>query len=84
MAFLMGCVPVATRSLLCGESPGIGKTALLRCLVDKAPAFRVVRCVGVESEMEPALRWAARAVLFPPTTPGATKPFGRPSHAFHR
>ena len=32
--------------------PGISKTALLRHLVDKAPSFRVVRCVGVESEME--------------------------------
>lgn len=32
--------------------PEISKTALLRYLVDKAPGFRVVRCVGVESEME--------------------------------
>jgi DNA-binding CsgD family transcriptional regulator len=32
--------------------PGIGKTALLRYLVGEASGFRVVRCVGVESEME--------------------------------
>jgi hypothetical protein len=33
--------------------PGISKTVLLRHLADRAPSFRVVRCVGVESEMEP-------------------------------
>ena len=31
---------------------GISKTALPRYLLDKAPGFRVVRCAGVESEME--------------------------------
>lgn len=34
--------------------PGISKTALMRYPVDKALTFRAVRCVGVESEMEPA------------------------------
>ena len=37
--------------VLRGE-PGIGKTALLRYLVDRASGFRVVRGVGVESDME--------------------------------
>jgi DNA-binding CsgD family transcriptional regulator len=32
--------------------PGIGKTALLRQLIGRASGFRVVRGVGVESEME--------------------------------
>ena len=32
--------------------PGIGKTALLRYLTDRAVGFTVARCVGVESEME--------------------------------
>ncbi|MEY2566671.1 MAG: hypothetical protein QOE35_1200 [Actinomycetota bacterium] len=32
--------------------PGIGKTALLDCVVDAAPEFRTVRVAGVESEME--------------------------------
>src|ERR1700760_4400481 len=37
--------------LLRGE-PGIGKTALLRYLVDAASGFTVMRCAGIESEME--------------------------------
>jgi DNA-binding CsgD family transcriptional regulator len=37
--------------LLRGE-PGIGKTALLRHLLDAASGFTVARCTGVESEME--------------------------------
>jgi hypothetical protein len=32
--------------------PGIGKTAPLRYVTDRAAGFAVVRCVGVESEME--------------------------------
>jgi DNA-binding CsgD family transcriptional regulator len=37
--------------VLRGE-PGIGKTALLRYLVDVAAGFTLTRCVGVESQME--------------------------------
>jgi DNA-binding CsgD family transcriptional regulator len=34
-----------------GEA-GVGKTALLRCLIDGASGYRVARAAGVESEME--------------------------------
>jgi DNA-binding CsgD family transcriptional regulator/tetratricopeptide (TPR) repeat protein len=37
--------------VLRGE-PGIGKTALLRHVTDRAAGFTVARCVGVESDME--------------------------------
>src|SRR5690348_11045331 len=32
--------------------PGVGKSALLRCAIQQAEGFRVVRLAGVESEME--------------------------------
>jgi len=41
-----------SRSLVLRGEAGIGKTALLEHLVEAASAFRVVRAVGVESEME--------------------------------
>ena len=37
--------------VLRGE-PGIGKTALLQYLIERAPGFRLARATGVESEME--------------------------------
>ncbi|HEX8854205.1 MAG TPA: AAA family ATPase, partial [Thermoleophilaceae bacterium] len=37
--------------VLRGE-PGVGKTALLKHVISSASAFRVVRAVGIESEME--------------------------------
>ena len=52
--------------VLRGE-PGIGKTALLRHLVEAASGFMVVRCVGVESEME--LAFAALHDLCVPILP---------------
>ena len=52
MAFLIGVRASRGVVVVVRGEPGIGKTALLRYLVDKAPTFRVVRCVGVESGME--------------------------------
>lgn len=37
--------------VICGE-PGVGKTALLKHVIEAASDLRVVRAVGVESEME--------------------------------
>src|ERR1700710_2362826 len=37
--------------VMCGE-PGVGKTALLESAIGSASGFRVMRAVGVESEME--------------------------------
>ena len=42
------------RSLVLRGEPGIGKTALLKHLVDSAPDLTVLRAVGAESEMEMA------------------------------
>ena len=41
-----------SRALVVRGEPGVGKTALLRYLVDRASGCRVVRVVGVQSEME--------------------------------
>ena len=38
--------------LLLRGDPGIGKTALLHYLVEAGSGLRLVRCTGVESEME--------------------------------
>ena len=42
------------RSLVLRGEPGIGKTALVKHLVDSAPDLTVLRAVGAESEMEMA------------------------------
>jgi DNA-binding CsgD family transcriptional regulator len=41
-----------SRTLVVRGEPGVGKTALLDCLVDEASSCRVVRAAGVQSEME--------------------------------
>src|SRR5215472_3165651 len=42
----------ASRVLVVGGEPGVGKTALLDYLAGRAPGCRVVRAAGVQSEME--------------------------------
>ena len=42
----------ASRSLVVSGEPGVGKTALLEYVVDRATGFRVSRAAGVQSEME--------------------------------
>jgi DNA-binding CsgD family transcriptional regulator len=49
--------------VLCGEA-GVGKTALLQSAIGSASGFRIVRAVGVESEME--LAFAALQQLCAP------------------
>src|SRR3954447_2194256 len=41
-----------SRALVVRGEPGVGKTALLQYAIDSASQLRVVRAVGVESEME--------------------------------
>jgi len=41
-----------SRSLVVRGEPGVGKTALLGYVVERAPDFRVARATGVQSEME--------------------------------
>src|SRR5689334_25365497 len=41
-----------SRSLVLRGEAGIGKTALIECLVESAADLTVVRAVGVESDME--------------------------------
>src|SRR3954469_6886775 len=41
-----------SRALVIRGEPGVGKTALLQYAIDSASEMRVVRAVGVESEME--------------------------------
>src|SRR3954470_18365579 len=41
-----------SRALVVRGEPGVGKTALLQYALDSASGMRVVRAVGVESEME--------------------------------
>src|SRR3954470_15267320 len=41
-----------SRALVLRGEPGVGKTALLECVVEQASGFRVVRAAGVQSEME--------------------------------
>ena len=41
-----------SRALVVRGEPGVGKTALLEYLVERAPGCRVARAAGVQSEME--------------------------------
>ena len=50
--------------LVVSGEPGVGKTALLQSVIESASGFRVVRAVGVESEME--LAFAALQQLCAP------------------
>jgi hypothetical protein len=52
MAFLIGVRASRGAVVVVRGEPGISKTALPRHRVDRAPGFRVVRCVGIGSEME--------------------------------
>ena len=54
-----------SRVLVLRGEPGVGKTALLDYTIGAAPDFRVLRAVGVESEME--LAFASLQQLCSPT-----------------
>ena len=51
-----------SRVLVVSGEPGVGKTALLQSAIGSASGFRVMRAVGVESEME--LAFAALQQLY--------------------
>src|SRR5205085_3332347 len=53
-----------SRVLVVSGEPGVGKTALLASAIGSASGFRVMRAVGVESEME--LAFAALQQLCAP------------------
>ena len=53
-----------SRVLVVSGEPGVGKTALLESAIGSVPGFRVMRAVGVESEME--LAFAALQQLCAP------------------
>jgi DNA-binding CsgD family transcriptional regulator len=53
-----------SRVLVVSGEPGVGKTALLQSAIESASGFRVLRAVGVESEME--LAFAALQQLCAP------------------
>src|ERR1700747_2471080 len=53
-----------SRVLVVSGEPGVGKTALLQSAIESATEFRVMRAVGVESEME--LAFAALQQLCAP------------------
>ena len=64
----IGCLTAVrggqSRVLVVSGEPGVGKTALLQSVIQSASGFRVVRAVGVESEME--LAFAALQQLCAP------------------
>ena len=53
-----------SRVLVVSGEPGVGKTALVESAIGSASGFRVMRAVGVESEME--LAFAALQQLCAP------------------
>jgi hypothetical protein len=53
-----------SRVLVVSGEPGVGKTALLESAISSASGFRIMRAVGVESEME--LAFAALQQLCAP------------------
>src|SRR5216683_3201691 len=57
-----------SRALVVAGEPGVGKTALLDYVAGRASGFRVVRAVGVQSEME--LAFAGLQQLCSPTLDG--------------